>query len=253
MKRINIKGPIIGNDDQWIYDWLELEATSPKTVNEALPETNEDVEVLINSGGGDVYAGSEIYTTLRDYPGKVTVKVVGIAASAASVIAMAGDNVQMSPTAQMMIHNVSTVTAGDHVDHEKMSEILSGHDKSIANAYTLRTNKSIEEVLDLMADETWMSAEDAVENGFADEVMFKNEGPQLVASVTPTLSQGVIDKLRATKQQEETKTINVDVDEIAGSIEEIIESKFNELTEEVSEKQNKTDDEPPKKLGRFIF
>jgi len=250
MKKIDVKGPIIGNDDQWIYDWLELEATSPKTVIEALPETNEDVEISINSGGGDVYAGSEIYTALKEYAGSINVKVVGIAASAASVIAMAGDSIQMSPTAQMMIHNVSTITVGDNVDHEKMSEILSGHDKSIANAYTLRTEKPDEEILSLMAEETWMSADDAVENGFADEVMFQNEAPKLVASATPVLSQEAIDKLRATKQKEETNVVKLDVDDISGIIGEIVEEKFNELS---NENNNKKDDEPSKKSDRFIF
>ena len=106
MKTIQIKGTIISNDERWIYDWFEWEATAPKDV--ILPETGEPIEVHINSGGGDVYAGSEIYTALRSYQGDVTVKIVGIAASAASVIAMAGDTVEISPTAQIMIHNVSS-------------------------------------------------------------------------------------------------------------------------------------------------
>lgn len=246
MKKINIKGPIIGNDDQWIYDWLELEATSPQTVASQLPGSGEDIEVMINSGGGDVYAGSEIYTTLREYTGNVTVKIVGVAASAASVIAMAGDTIQISPTAQMMIHNVSAVTAGDNVDHEKMSEILSGHDRSIANSYVARTEKTLDEILGLMAEETWFSAEDAVANGFADEVMFQERSGalNLVASVTPTLSESAVAKLRAVKTKENDESIRVNAtDELKEIFNELWEEKMNDEELEQS-KVNKTKDEP---------
>lgn len=101
MKKVSVKGAIISNDDQWIYDWFEIEATSPKSIGNAIQEANGDeVEVEINSGGGDVFAGSEIYTALKAYSGNVTTKIVGLAASAASVIAMAGNKVLMSPTSQ---------------------------------------------------------------------------------------------------------------------------------------------------------
>ncbi|HDU0270238.1 TPA: ATP-dependent Clp protease proteolytic subunit, partial [Listeria monocytogenes] len=86
--KLEIKGTIISNNQKWIYDMLDMESTSPRDI--VLPENNESIDVIINSGGGDVYAGSEIYTTLKGYNGTVNVKVVGIAASAASVIAMAG-------------------------------------------------------------------------------------------------------------------------------------------------------------------
>ena len=84
MKSVNVKGTIVSNDDQWIYDWFGMDATSPKSVNDAIIEANgDDLEVEINSGGGDVFAGSEIYTTLKAYSGNVTTKIVGLAASAA--------------------------------------------------------------------------------------------------------------------------------------------------------------------------
>ncbi|MBO8759618.1 ATP-dependent Clp protease proteolytic subunit, partial [Staphylococcus aureus] len=107
--KINVKGAIIPNDDKWIYEMLEMDATSPKDIADSLPDTNEDIDVIINSGGGDVYSGSEIYTSLKTYPGKVNIKIVGVAASAASVIAMAGDHIEISPTAQIMIHNAWTM------------------------------------------------------------------------------------------------------------------------------------------------
>lgn len=108
MKVIDVKGEIINSRNQWIYDWLGIEATSPKKISDALREAGgEDVEIHINSPGGDVFAGSEIYTALRAYSGKVKIKIVGIAASAASVIAQAGKS-EISPTGMFMIHNVKT-------------------------------------------------------------------------------------------------------------------------------------------------
>lgn len=189
MTKINVKGAIIPNNDKWVYDFLGMDATSPNDVIDALPSDNEDLEVIINSGGGDVYSGSEIYTTLKAYPGKVNVKVVGVAASAASVIAMAGDHVEMSPTAQMMIHNAWTVAIGDSNGMSKASEMLSGTNRGIANAYIAKTGLSEETILNLMNEETWLNAQDAVEKGFADAKMFEENTPQLVANSGQMISE----------------------------------------------------------------
>ena len=106
--KINIKGPIVRDNEAWIYDYFEMESTSPKKIQSELDKANgQSIDVDINSGGGSVFAGSEIYTAIKSYKGDVTVRIVGLAASAASVIAMAGKKVMMSPTAQLMIHNVS--------------------------------------------------------------------------------------------------------------------------------------------------
>lgn len=183
MAKIHIKGPIVTSSVKWIYDWFGIEATSPKDVGSQIEGANgEDLEIEINSGGGDVFAGSEIYTLLKDYQGKVVVKVVGIAASAASVIAMAGDVVRISPTAQIMIHNVSSGAQGDYRDLQHQADVLKNYNKSIANAYMLKTNMSQEALLELMNQETWLNAQQAKENGFADEIMF-DDGNQLVASI----------------------------------------------------------------------
>ena len=198
MKKIEVKGTIINNNLQRIYDWLDIEATSPSKVTNALPMDNSDVEVVINSGGGDVFAGSEIFTALKEYKGNVTVKIVGLAASAASVIAMAGDKVLISPTAQIMIHNVSTSVGGDYRTFEHTAEILKSANQSIANAYKTRTGKSDEELKSLMDAETWFNAQSAVEHGFADEMMFDNDqfGGTLVANFgTNLLSDEVIAKI----------------------------------------------------------
>ena len=183
MKTINIKGTIVSNNLYDVYDYLGMEATAPKTVIESLSPSNEEVEVLINSGGGDVFAGSEIFTALKSYQGHVTVKIVGLAASAASVIAMAGDKVLMSPTAQMMIHNVSTTVGGDYRDFESASETLKSANQSIINAYKTRVNKTDQELQKMMDNEFWMNSNSALEHGFVDEIMFNdNNKLNLVAS-----------------------------------------------------------------------
>lgn len=182
MARVNIKGPIVSNSDYSIYEWFGIEATCPKIVHDAIEKANgEDLEVIINSGGGSVFPASEIYTALRDYAGNVIVKIVGLAASAASVVAMAGKKVLMSPTAQMMIHNVTTYAEGDYRDMEHTAEILKNANDTIANAYRLKSGKTQEELLALMDNETWMTAQKAKELGLIDEIMFEDD-VQLAAS-----------------------------------------------------------------------
>ena len=182
MARVNIKGPIVSNSDYSIYEWFGIEATCPKIVHDAIEKANgEDLEVIINSGGGSVFPASEIYTVLRDYAGNVIVKIVGLAASAASVVAMAGTKVLMSPTAQMMIHNVTTYAEGDYRDMEHTAEILKNANDTIANAYRLKSGKTQEELLALMDNETWMTAQKAKELGLIDEIMFEDD-VQLAAS-----------------------------------------------------------------------
>ena len=130
-----------------------------------------DVVIWINSPGGDCVAASQIYSMLMDYKGKVTVKIDGIAASAASVIAMAGTEVLMAPTALMMIHNPATVAFGDHEDMQKAIDMLTEVKESIINAYEIKTNMSRAKLSHLMDSETWMNANKAIELGFADDIL----------------------------------------------------------------------------------
>ena len=174
MKQIQIKGAIISNDQKEIYDWYEIESTCPYDVTQYL-QGNEDVEVIINSGGGSVFAGSEIYTALKEYKGNVTVKIYSLAGSSASIVAMGGDKVLISPTAQIMIHNVSMGNQGDYHDMEKGAEILKSATEGLANAYVLKTGIDKATILDMMDKETWLNADKAVELGFADEVMFQED------------------------------------------------------------------------------
>ena len=205
MKTINIKGTIVSNNLYDVYDYLGLEATSPNSVINALPKSKEDIEVIINSGGGDVFAGSEIFTALKSYEGQVTAKIVGLAASAASFIAMGADKVLISPTAQMMIHNVSTSVQGDYRDFESAADALKSANQSIINAYKTKLNKSDEELQTLMDKETWFNANTAIEHGFADEIMFdetSKQGGQLVASFGGFLNDEIISKVSELMEKE---------------------------------------------------
>lgn len=171
---IEIKGDIIEDDSQWIYDWIGWAYTSPKNVISKIKEANgQPITLKVNSPGGSVFAASEIYSELRSYPGEVNIKIIGLAASAASVISMAGKS-SMSPTAQLMVHNVSSSASGDYRTMDYMSEVLKNANDTIANAYIAKSGMSREDALRLMDNETWLSAEKAKELGLIDEIMFED-------------------------------------------------------------------------------
>lgn len=198
MKQIKIKSDIVDNDTGKFYEWFGLGATYPEQIETALNESDDDVVVDINSRGGDVFAASEIYTLLAQYPGNVTVNIQGLAASAASVIAMAGDKVRISPTAQLMIHKAWTATSGNSDDLQQESAVLNGIDESIINAYEAKTGLERTELLNMMAQESWLTAQDAVDKGFADEVITFNATPQILnAYQTPKIAK---DKIEQWKQ-----------------------------------------------------
>lgn len=233
MKRINIKGAIISNDDKWIYELYEYEHTCPKDVMDVLETLNgEPIQVTINSGGGSVYDASEIYAELKDYAGTVETRIVGIAASAASVIAMAGDNIRISPTAEIMIHNVSTIAMGDHNTMEGAAEMLRVTNRSVSAAYRHKTGLSEEELLVLMEKETWLTAEDAKEKGFVDEIMFDNTKVQMVASAAGTLPQEVIAKTRNDKLKESKSVTMEDVRGLMNEMKTQITNELKEVTPE---------------------
>lgn len=175
MNYIDIKGQVVPSGNEWIYEWYGIQATSPKQVIRALKNANgEPVTIKINSGGGDVFAGCEIYNELKNYSGEVSIEIHGLCASIASVIAMAG-KCKMSPLAEIMIHNVSTKTSGDYRDMEHTAEVLKKANKTIANAYVLKTGMKAEEVYKLMDKETWFTADEALEIGLIDEILYSDE------------------------------------------------------------------------------
>ena len=145
---------------------------TPKKFREELNSGDGDITVWINSYGGDCFAASQIYTMLKEYPDKVTVKIDGVAASAASVIAMAGDKVLMSPTSVIMIHNPATIAAGDTAEMRAAIRTLDEIKESIINAYELKTKMSRDKISKMMDVETWLNAKKAVELKFADNILF---------------------------------------------------------------------------------
>jgi len=202
--KIKVNGVIVSNDHKEVYDYFGIEATSPNDVLSALDKAKDkDVEVVISSGGGDVWSASQIYTSLREHKGNVTTKIVSLAASAATVIAMGGNKVIMSPTAEFMIHNASVGgVSGDNRDMSHMAKVLETTNRTVANAYVLKTGRSSEEILELMNKETWLTAQDAKKYGFIDEIMF-DESFSLSASVTSmsnTIPVEVIQKFKNDKQ-----------------------------------------------------
>ena len=167
---LRLEGPI---DDESFWG----DEVTPKAFREELNADAGDITVWINSPGGNVFAAAEIYTMLRDYPGSVTVKIDAIAASAASVIAMAGNKVLMSPVAMLMIHDPSTIAMGNTKDMEKAIATLNEVKESIINAYAAKSGLSHNRISKLMENETWMNAKKAVELGFADEILFEAVEP----------------------------------------------------------------------------
>lgn len=195
--------------------WFDDEVT-PKLFRDELMNGEGDITVWINSPGGDCIAAAQIYNMLLDYKGNVTVKIDGIAASAASVIAMAGTKVIMSPVAMLMIHNPMTMAYGDTGEMEKAIAMLDEIKESIVNAYELKTGMSRAKLSHLMDAETWMDANKAVELGFADEILTREENtakaePVLYSqnTVNRQLLNKLAEKYKADKYKEVPKGRNV--------------------------------------------
>ncbi|WP_418615881.1 head maturation protease, ClpP-related [[Ruminococcus] torques] len=199
-------------EDSWFDDDV-----TPQMFKEELMDGSGDITVWINSPGGDCVAAAQIYNMLREYDGNVTVKIDGIAASAASVIAMAGDKVLMSPVSMMMIHNPMTIAFGDSGEMQKAIDMLAGVKDSIINAYELKTGLSRTRLSHLMDAETWMDANKAIELGFADEIIKRNsavdlEVPQISmlyskTAVVNSLMDKIAEKCRI-QQKNETENDN---------------------------------------------
>jgi len=169
MMTIDVRGLIVPDDYAELFRGAGIAVTAPKDI--VLPVTGEDVVVQINSPGGVVMAGAEIYSKIKNYSGQTTVEIQSMAASAASVIAMAGKTIRMSPAAAMMIHNVSTSADGDYREMAHQADVLKTLNVTIANAYRLRTGMSEADILAMMDAESWMSPQRAVQLGLADEII----------------------------------------------------------------------------------
>lgn len=157
--------------------WFDDDIT-PKQFKAELYSSDGNITIMLNSPGGDVFAASQIYTMLKEYPGHITVKIEGLAASAASVIAMAADEIFMSPVAMMMIHNPATIVFGEVADLQSGIAMLSEVKESIINAYEQKTALSRAKISHMMDAESWFNAWKAVELGFADKVLYTTEENQ---------------------------------------------------------------------------
>lgn len=199
MTKIDIKGDIVDNDTGEFFDYFGMSSVYPKKVQQAI-ENDEDEEIILDvaSNGGDVFSASEIYTMLKSSGKNIVVNIQGLAASAASVISMAGNTVNISPTAQLMIHKASVIGAGNADDFEHEAKVLNGIDESIASAYELKTGMKQEDLLQMMANETWLNAKEAVDKGFADNIMFSNDEEEIVVtnSISHLPSKQAINKFK---------------------------------------------------------
>ena len=197
---------MIPNDYKWFYDWLEEDSTCPRDVQKVLDAVvdGDEIEVYINSPGGVIDVGSEIYTLLREQ-NNVKIYITGEACSAASIVAMAG-YCEMSPTALMMVHCVSSGVRGNHSDMEHMAEVLRTADRALCTAYVAKTGMSETEVLELMEHETWLTAEQAKERGLIDAIMFEE------SEIMPLVA-GPLFALPGKEQMEKVKRMIEEADE----------------------------------------
>ena len=186
-------------EDSWFGDEV-----TPAIFRDELMKGEGNITVWINSPGGDVFAAAQIYNMLMDYKGSVTVRIDGLAASAASVIAMAGTTVEMSPVGMLMIHNPSTAVIGNTKEMQAAIQMLDEVKESILNAYELKTGQPRQSLSDLMDAESWMNAKKAVELGFADKILFANEdeekqseGVEAMLFSQRAVTNSLIDKIKS--------------------------------------------------------
>lgn len=182
--RVDVRGVIVPNEYKEWYDFWGEDCTCPKDIQDAvnnLPD-GENLDVYINSPGGEIASGSEIYTILRACD-RVKIHITGQAHSAASIVAMSGWS-EMSPTALMMVHCVSTIGVGNHNDFEHTAEVLRSADEALCTAYTAKSGMTKEDALSMMEHETWMTAEKAKEKGLVDAIMFEETGAAPMAAAS---------------------------------------------------------------------
>lgn len=205
MRTLFLNGPI--SDESWFGDEV-----TPKLFKDELAAGDGPISVWINSPGGDVFAAAQIYNMLMDYPNDVTVMIDGLAASAASVIAMAGTEVQMSPVAMMMIHNPATVAIGDSEEMKKAVKMLDEVKESIMNAYEIKTGLPRDKISKMMDAESWFNANKAVELGFVDKIMFSEatnssaDDGETVMFSRQAVMNSMLSKLIPPKEPKENRT-----------------------------------------------
>lgn len=172
MKKIDVAGTIVSNDDKWLYEWCGIDAVCPNDLKKAIEDAaGDEITLVINSGGGDVMAGNEMSYMINQYAAKTTADLSGFCGSAATIVSCAVNKVRAYPSAMFMIHNVSSGASGDYHDMEQQAKILQTANEAIALLYQKKTGKTMKELLDMMDSETWFTAQKAKEAGFVDEII----------------------------------------------------------------------------------
>lgn len=219
MARIDVKGDIVINEYAEFYKWFDWDCTCPKDVQVILDDAKRDevIDVYINSGGGHVQAGQEIYSMLRRDK-RVLIHVQGMACSAASIIAMAGRS-DMSPVALLMIHNVSGGASGDYHEMEKAQRELKTMNEALANAYAEKTGMDMQKLLSMMDKETWLTANQCLEYGFIDNIdtpaqanLYVNAYETGLRMTSDLLEKAKTEMAKAKENEEIAKAIMEDLD-----------------------------------------
>ena len=247
-------------EDSWLGDEI-----TPHEFRDELYAEDGNIIVQICSPGGDCFAAAQIYSMLAEYPGKVTVRIDGLAASAASVVAMAGDEVQMYPTSLIMIHNPATIAMGDHNEMEKAIAILSEVKESIINAYAAKTKLARARISHLMESESYISAHKAVELGFADTILKRDGETEDISTGASMLfsrrevSNAIINKLTkvcavalASEKMPNTTDVTVAPNTADQTDEQKVSADVNNPSEESEQKLSAADSMPNKPQGRSV-
>lgn len=198
MARIDIKGDIVINEYGRFYDWFGWDHVTPRKVADVITKAQPDepLDVYINSGGGFVSAGQEIYSTLLAHRDRVSIHIESLAASAASIIAMAGRS-EISPVGVLMIHNVSGGASGDYHAMQKEAEVLKQYNAALCAAYCAKTHRPLDEMLRLMDKETWLTARQCVEMGFVDSIMSTNARAATASGFGIRLTEADVERAEA--------------------------------------------------------
>ena len=206
MKTITIKGDVVSDATGKLFDWFDLDSIYPQKVKQAFDNLNgDDVEVIMTTNGGSVFSGQEIYDIIKNYSGKTKLKISGLVASIGTLISCAFDDVYISPVATFMIHNPTLGdVSGEKSDMEKAAQLLETVERTLISAYVSKTGMDESKISELMAKETFMTAQETVDNGFADGLIeSESQTVSLVAGFNLSNS-AFIEKLQKLKDKEES-------------------------------------------------
>ncbi len=242
---VDFTGAVVGNDRAKVYQWIGADCICPGDIADAIGIAGgQPITLRMNSPGGDLYAGAEIYTRLMDYPGRVTVDILSVSASASSVVAMvsakAGNRCRISPLGMMVVHNVQTKAEGDYREMETAAQHLRQANSTIIAAYRKKTGMGEAQLQGMLDKETWLTATEAVEMGFADEVMLEEGGPQADAGTVtavmartrelvnaiPSFDQETIRRVMEAKHQEEAGREREEQLQLAAMLLELEENRY---------------------------